>query len=70
MVLVLVLFAGGFVVWAESTAPPMSEAPKALESAASTVGVVVDASEWLAFIPEDPEPTIGLVLTPVGAWIR
>jgi len=66
LVLVLALFAGGFVVWADSTAPPMSEALKALESAASTDGVIVDASEWLAFLPADREPTIGLVFYPGG----
>jgi pimeloyl-ACP methyl ester carboxylesterase len=52
---------GGFVLWAQTTPPPMPEALAALE-ADSLVRVTTD--RWLVFEPANEEPTTALVLYP------
>ena len=63
LIVVPVLAAAGFVVWAERTPPPMPEALSALESDAS---VQVTTDRWLVFRPVRQEPQIGLILYPGG----
>jgi len=63
LVVVLLLAAGGFVVWAETPLGPMPEAVAALQSDA---GVTVQTEPWLLFAPADKTPTVGLVFYPGG----
>jgi len=66
LVLVPVLLAGGFVVWAESTPSPMPEAEAALAAPADTDGVLVTTRDWLIFRPLNQEPATGLIFYPGG----
>jgi pimeloyl-ACP methyl ester carboxylesterase len=63
LIVVPVLAAAGFVVWAERTLPPMPDALSALESDGS---VQVATERWLVFSPVSPEPHTGLILYPGG----
>ena len=64
VLLVPALGLGGFVVWAESTSPPMPEALAALESDSA---VEVTTDRWLVFAPAAEEnPEVGLILYPGG----
>ena len=63
LVLVPALGLGGFVLWAQMTAPPMPEALAALESDST---VQVTAARWLVFTPVQGEPQVGLILYPGG----
>lgn len=60
---IIVLAAGGFVIWANTTPAPMAEALAALESDAA---VAVDQSRWIVFTPNNLEPTTGLIFYPGG----
>ena len=59
----LVLLAGGFVLWA-LTGP--SAGPDALAALEGDTRVVVEQGAWLTFAPRDNEPTVGLILYPGG----
>jgi hypothetical protein len=61
--LVPALSLGGFVLWAQTTPPPMPEALAALESDSL---VQVTTGPWLVFEPAKEEPNAGLVLYPGG----
>ncbi|MGC9400661.1 MAG: alpha/beta fold hydrolase [Anaerolineae bacterium] len=63
LLLVVVLAAAGFVVWAEMPLGPMPEAVAALQSDPQ---VVVETEPWLIFRPAEVEPEIGLILYPGG----
>lgn len=62
-VLVPVLLAGGFVLWASSSLGPMPEAMPAL---ASDEVVQVATTPWLVFEPLQVEASDGLILYPGG----
>ncbi len=66
LLLIPVLLVGGFVIWAESTADPMLEAQRALETPAGADNVLVVTTDWLTFRPMDQEPSTGLILYPGG----
>ncbi|MHB0856585.1 MAG: alpha/beta fold hydrolase [Anaerolineae bacterium] len=59
----LLLAGAGFVIWAVSAAPPMSEALAAVESGD---GVEVLAEPWLTFRPDGAGAKVGLVFYPGG----
>ena len=61
--IVLVVSAGGFVVWASGASQPMPEALAALQSDAE---VEVAMGEWIVFRPAITHPTTGLILYPGG----
>lgn len=61
--LMLVLFAVGFLVWAETPAQPMPEALAALNSDAT---VTVTSGEGLVFAPTTSQPTTGFIVYPGG----
>lgn len=63
LLVVLVLAAGGFVVWAETPLGPMPEAVAALESDGE---VTVQTAPWLLFSPTVKTPTVGLIFYPGG----
>jgi hypothetical protein len=63
LLLLPVVAVGGFVLWAERTPAPMTEALAALEPD-STVDVTTD--RWLVFDPADGEVVTGLILYPGG----
>ena len=58
-----VLVASGFVIWANTPPAPMAEALAALES---DTAVTVDQSRWIVFTPSDVEPTTGFIFYPGG----
>jgi pimeloyl-ACP methyl ester carboxylesterase len=60
---VLVLLAGGFVIWGETPSEPMPEAIAALQSDAA---VSVKSDDWLVFTPTTGEVTTGLIFYPGG----
>ncbi len=60
---VLMLAAGGFVLWAERTPSPMREALLALESEGQ-VEVTID--RWFVYRPANEDPQTGLVFYPGG----
>jgi hypothetical protein len=64
LLLIPILCVGGFVLWAETTPTPMSEAATALEAPANTDDVSVTTQDWLAFHPVDREPSTGLIFYP------
>ncbi len=59
----LVLFAGGFVVWANQTPEPM---PAAIAALNSDAGVVVTLEPWLLFEPSAGPAEVGLIFYPGG----
>jgi hypothetical protein len=59
LLLVPVLLAAGFVVWASTGPAPMPEALAALQSDDQ---VLVQEEPWIAFSPAGTEPSGGLVL--------
>jgi predicted alpha/beta-hydrolase family hydrolase len=61
--LLLVMFMGGFVIWASTPPAPMPEAMAALQSDAA---VQVETEPWLVFRPLSDHPTVGLALYPGG----
>ena len=63
LIVLPVLAAAGFVVWAERTPAPMPEALSALESDGS---VQVSTDRWLVFGPVSSEPQTGLIIYPGG----
>lgn len=63
LLLVPVLLAAGFVVWASTGPAPMPEALAALQSDDQ---VLVQEEPWIAFSPAGMEPSVGLVLYPGG----
>ena len=63
LLIVVVVFVLGFVVWAENPLGPASEALSALESD-SKVSVTVD--KYITFKPVDMEPTTGFIFYPGG----
>jgi len=65
LVLLLILFSAGFVVWGETAAPPMPEALAALNSDGR---VTVTDGQWLTFAPVDRQSDTGFIFYP-GARI-
>ena len=63
IVVILVMAAGGFVVWASGASQPMPEALAALQSDAQ---VKVETGQWIVFRPVMAEPTTGLIFYPGG----
>lgn len=63
LLIMVVVFVLGFVVWAENPLGPASEALSALESD-SKVSVTVD--KYITFKPVDMEPTTGFIFYPGG----
>ena len=63
VLVIIVIAAAGFVIWASSTNPLMPEAVAALEGNAA---VAVDDADYLSFSPVDAQPTAGLILYPGG----
>lgn len=61
--LLLIIGAAGFVVWASTT--PDSEAP-ALAALESDAAVTVTRGDWLIFTPAGAEPTAGYIFYPGG----
>ncbi len=61
--IVLVVSAGGFVVWASDASQPMPEALAALQSDAQ---VAVETGRWIVFRPAITAPTTGLIFYPGG----
>jgi pimeloyl-ACP methyl ester carboxylesterase len=66
LLLVPVLLAGGFAIWAESTPSPMSEARVALEASVDTDGVLVTTQDRLIFRPVEQNLSTGLIFYPGG----
>jgi pimeloyl-ACP methyl ester carboxylesterase len=60
---VLLLAAGGFILWAETPSGPM---PEALDALGSDANVTVTQDDWIVFKPEGSEPTSGLIIYPGG----
>lgn len=63
VVILLVIAAGGFILWGLNPAEPMPEARAALESDAR---VTVTSDSWLTFTPVGNQPDTGLVIYPGG----
>jgi hypothetical protein len=63
VVILFILAAGGFYVWASDASGPMPEAIQALES---TSTVQVEPEPWLIFKPVGQEPTTGYIFYPGG----
>ncbi len=63
IVLIVIVAAAGFVIWANSTPEPLPTALAALESDAA---VTVTTDPWLTFTPADAAPTVGYVFYPGG----
>ena len=63
ILVIVVLVASGFVIWANTPPAPMAEALAALES---DTAVTVDQSRWIVFTPSDVEPTTGFIFYPGG----
>lgn len=63
ILLVPLMAAAGFVLWASTPLGPMPEALQALNSDAQ---VQVTSGEWYAFIPIDHSPDMGVILYPGG----
>lgn len=63
LLIVVIVFVFGFVVWAENPLGPAPEALSALESD-SKVSVTVD--KYITFKPADMEPTTGFIFYPGG----
>jgi len=63
VVVILVLAAGGFVIWGSTPLQPMPEALTALQSDAQ---VKVETGAWYVFRPAASEPTTGLIFYPGG----
>lgn len=59
----LLVAAGGFVLWAMNAAQPMPEALAALESDAA---VTVTEADWFEFTPANGSPTTGFIFYPGG----
>lgn len=59
----LLLFVGGFVLWAQTPLGPMPEALTALTSDST---VRVSTRPYMVFEPQATEPTLGLILYPGG----
>ncbi len=66
LLLIPLLAAVGFVVWAESTSSPMPGGEAALEAPMSADDVLVTRHDWLTFRPTAQEPSTGLVFYPGG----
>ena len=62
-VVLLLVVAAGFTVWAYTPLGPMAEATAALQSDAK---VQVTSSSWLTFRPTDSQPTAGFIIYPGG----
>ncbi len=60
--LVLIVAVAGFVVWAQTTNPPMAEALDALQS---DDAVTVTSASWLTFAPRQAAP-VGFIFYPGG----
>jgi len=63
LLLIPVLLAASFVVWANNAPSPMPEAVAALQSDAQ---VQVETQPWLVFKPSSGQPTTGLIFYPGG----
>lgn len=63
LVLLILVAAGGILVWANDVSHPMPEAIQALQSDSS---VQVETHPWLIFKPVGKDPTTGLILYPGG----
>ena len=63
LLIVLLLVAGGFTVWAYTPLGPLPEAVAALPSDAQ---VQVQTSPWLTFRPATGQPTTGFIIYPGG----
>ena len=59
----LLLGAGGFVLWANNAAQPMPEALAALQSDAA---VTVTQADWIEFTPVGSDPATGFIFYPGG----
>ncbi|MFO7743084.1 MAG: alpha/beta hydrolase [Anaerolineae bacterium] len=66
LLLAPVLLVSGFVIWAQSTPTPMTEADAALQASTEMDGVLVTTGDWLTFRPVSHEPSTGLILYPGG----
>ena len=63
MLILVVVIAGGFSVWAYTPAQPLASAKDAL---VSTNSVVVETGDWLIFTPQNNEAAIGYIFYPGG----
>ena len=63
LLLVLLIAAGGFVVWANTPPAPTSPALDALQSSSS---VAVDTSRWIVFSPSADDLDTGFIFYPGG----
>ncbi len=63
LIALLALVTGGFVVWALSTNPVMTEAEAAL---ATDAQVIVEQGRWIVFHPVQGRPAAGLIFYPGG----
>jgi len=59
----IIMMGAGFVLWGETTAPPMPEALAALQSDAQ---VTVTSGPWLVFRPATSQPATGFIIYPGG----
>ncbi len=60
----LVLLAGGFVIWGSTPARPMPEVYERVPG----LDEVSAGERWLTFVPDGDSPTVGLILYPAAAW--
>lgn len=63
LLLIPIMLAGGFVIWAETPLGPMPEALAALESDAQ---VQVEQGDWYVFRPVGQTPDSGVIIYPGG----
>ena len=63
LLVVIMIAAGGFVIWAETPAGPM---PEALGSLVPDNQVSVTIGDWIEFSPVNNQPTTGLIFYPGG----
>lgn len=63
LIVLPVLAAGGFLLWASTASPAMAEAHSALQS---HEWVQVETAPWISFLPQDTSPQTGLILYPGG----
>ncbi|MEA3377108.1 MAG: alpha/beta hydrolase [Chloroflexota bacterium] len=66
LLLAPVLLVSGFVIWAQSTPTPMTEADAAVQASTEMDGVLATTGDWLTFGPVSHEPSTGLILYPGG----